>query len=160
MKLSYFDRTAEESKLCGLRSEAEKSIKEEYAKKISDKILGSLGESGNRDGGDDIGTTERKHYLDQSTKVSATFDIHDQSKKRMGWLSFDEKMAEYIDTDSVSRFEVPCQNCEAIGELKTCQTNIPFFKEVVVMAFACEHCGFRTRSRRAAPSQTRALCTR
>ena len=150
MKLSYFDRSAEESKLCGLRSEAEKSIKEEYAKKISDKILGSLGESGDKDG--DLGTTKRKHYLDQSTKVSATFDIQDQSKKRMGWLSFDEKMAEYIDTDSVSRFEVPCQNCEAMGELKTCQTNIPFFKEVVIMAFACEHCGFRSNEIKAGGS--------
>ena len=140
LKLSYFNRTVEESKLCGLRSEAEKITSYENMKKISNKILNGVDDNNNNN---NIGTTER-HKLDQSTKVSASFDIHDQSKKRMGWLSFSEKMSEYINNDSVTRFETPCQNCDHDGELKTCQTDIPFFKEVVIMAFSCENCGFRS----------------
>ena len=143
LKLSYFNRTVEESKLCGLRSEAEKITSDENMKKISNKILNGDDDNNNNNNNNNIGTTER-HKLDQSTKVSASFDIHDQSKKRMGWLSFSEKMSEYINNDSVTRFETPCQNCDQDGELKTCQTDIPFFKEVVIMAFSCENCGFRS----------------
>eukprot|EP00943_MAST-04B_sp_MAST-4B-sp1_P005831 g5831.t1 len=143
LKLAYFNRTLEENKLCGLRLEAEKITSEENMKNISKKILDGVNNIDEQKSKNDIGTTER-HKLDQSTKVSATFDIHDQSKKRMGWLSFSEKMADYINSDSVTRFDVPCQNCDQNGELKTCQTNIPFFKEVVIMAFACDNCGFRS----------------
>lgn len=38
----------------------------------------------------------------------------------------------------------PCPSCYHNGEFHTVITNIPHFKEVIIMAFACQICGFRT----------------
>jgi zinc finger protein len=36
-----------------------------------------------------------------------------------------------------------CPECRAAGEADTCIVNLPFFKEVIIMSFNCERCGFR-----------------
>lgn len=36
-----------------------------------------------------------------------------------------------------------CPNCQAEGELLTAMTDIPHFKEVIIMAFNCQSCGYR-----------------
>ena len=36
-----------------------------------------------------------------------------------------------------------CPNCQAPGNSLTAVTDIPHFKEVIIMAFNCEECGFR-----------------
>lgn len=42
-------------------------------------------------------------------------------------------------------FEIPvdCYVCFKPGKLNTCQFEIPFFKEVIIMSFSCDHCGFK-----------------
>lgn len=37
-----------------------------------------------------------------------------------------------------------CPSCSAPGELRSVLTHIPHFKEVVIMAFACDRCGYRS----------------
>lgn len=45
-------------------------------------------------------------------------------------------------------FQIPsnCPNCGTEGTSKTCITDIPFFKEIIIMAFDCpnDSCGYRT----------------
>lgn len=36
-----------------------------------------------------------------------------------------------------------CSNCEKQGETRLMLTNIPFFKDVMVVSFTCPHCGYR-----------------
>jgi zinc finger protein len=38
----------------------------------------------------------------------------------------------------------PCPHCFRDGESRTALTSIPHFKEVLIMAFTCKECGFRT----------------
>ena len=38
----------------------------------------------------------------------------------------------------------PCPACGHMGESKMCVTDIPYFKEVIIMSFVCDFCGFRT----------------
>ena len=38
----------------------------------------------------------------------------------------------------------PCPHCSEEGESRTALTSIPHFKEVLIMAFTCKECGFRT----------------
>eukprot|EP00792_Barthelona_sp_PAP020_P005887 TRINITY_DN2838_c1_g2_i2.p1 TRINITY_DN2838_c1_g2~~TRINITY_DN2838_c1_g2_i2.p1 ORF type:complete len:494 (-),score=137.61 TRINITY_DN2838_c1_g2_i2:789-2270(-) len=51
--------------------------------------------------------------------------------------------------DNVDEFDGPmeveslCMNCHEKGTTNILLTRIPFFKEVVVMAFKCPHCGYR-----------------
>lgn len=39
------------------------------------------------------------------------------------------------------QFEVNCHSCGLSGNLRMCETNIPFFKDLLIMAFTCEYCG-------------------
>ncbi|KAF9522886.1 ZPR1 zinc-finger domain-containing protein [Crepidotus variabilis] len=42
----------------------------------------------------------------------------------------------------VQQIESLCMKCEEQGVTKLMLTSIPYFKEVIVMSFRCEHCGF------------------
>jgi hypothetical protein len=37
----------------------------------------------------------------------------------------------------------PCPSCYRVGESLTAVTNIPHFKEVIIMSFTCQDCGYR-----------------
>jgi len=41
-------------------------------------------------------------------------------------------------------FETPCHNCGHEGVTRMCTCEIPFFKEIIVMAFTCDKCGSRS----------------
>jgi len=36
-----------------------------------------------------------------------------------------------------------CMNCEEQGVTKFMLTKIPFFKEIMISSFCCDHCGFK-----------------
>lgn len=38
---------------------------------------------------------------------------------------------------------MPCYSCNKIGMMRTCKTSVPYFKELIIMAFVCESCGYR-----------------
>jgi C4-type Zn-finger protein len=44
----------------------------------------------------------------------------------------------------VMSFEVNCYDCSAPGETRMCMTDIPHFKEIIIMSFLCDECGFRS----------------
>jgi zinc finger protein len=43
----------------------------------------------------------------------------------------------------VMRFSTYCYSCGKEGEAKMCIASIPFFKEIIIMAFSCDYCGYR-----------------
>lgn len=43
----------------------------------------------------------------------------------------------------IIRIPSNCPNCQVAGDCLTAMTDIPHFKEVIIMAFDCNHCGFR-----------------
>lgn len=45
--------------------------------------------------------------------------------------------------ENLSVMKVGCYVCNKEGEMWTCTCEIPFFKEIMLMAFSCEHCGYR-----------------
>jgi ZPR1 zinc finger protein len=40
-------------------------------------------------------------------------------------------------------FPQDCFNCSAAGEVRMCSTDVPHFKEVILMSFACDECGWK-----------------
>ncbi len=44
----------------------------------------------------------------------------------------------------ITEIESLCVNCEETGVTKIMMTKIPFFKEIILMAFECPHCAFRS----------------
>ena len=41
-------------------------------------------------------------------------------------------------------FPSPCPSCFHPGMVKMCQATIPFFKEIIIMAYTCDVCGHRS----------------
>jgi len=41
-------------------------------------------------------------------------------------------------------FPNECHVCYKTGETRMCVINVPFFKELVIMAFNCKECGAKT----------------
>ena len=41
-------------------------------------------------------------------------------------------------------FPAPCPGCFRPGHVKMCQATIPFFKEIIIMAYACDYCGHKS----------------
>lgn len=46
--------------------------------------------------------------------------------------------------DDVVQFNCMCPACAREGTMKMKETSIPYFKETVIMAFKCEHCGYKS----------------
>ncbi len=38
-------------------------------------------------------------------------------------------------------FAVPCHACQMMGEMRMCQTSVPYFSDLVIMSFSCDYCG-------------------
>ncbi|KAJ3327896.1 hypothetical protein HDU76_010941 [Blyttiomyces sp. JEL0837] len=56
----------------------------------------------------------------------------------------DTKVFQQIDADQeVTEIESYCVNCEENGTTRLLLTVIPHFREVILMAFECPHCGFK-----------------
>lgn len=47
------------------------------------------------------------------------------------------------DVPEVTTIESLCMNCRENGTTKLLLTLIPYFREVILMSFECEHCGFK-----------------
>jgi len=43
----------------------------------------------------------------------------------------------------VLKFATPYYNCDKEGNVQMCMSSIPFFKEIIIMAFSCDFCGYR-----------------
>ena len=44
-------------------------------------------------------------------------------------------------TKEIMIFPSICDNCGQPGECKMCVATIPFFKDIIIMAYSCEFCG-------------------
>lgn len=42
------------------------------------------------------------------------------------------------------RFPTDCFACTANGEVRMCIATIPYFKEIIIMAFSCDYCGHKS----------------
>ncbi|KAF9111507.1 nucleolar zinc-finger protein [Mortierella sp. AM989] len=79
--------------------------------------------------------------LAESTSVTnaASFD------KTHGDTTTDGPLFQDIDGDQqVTEIESLCMNCHENGTTRLLLTRVPHFREVVIMAFDCPHCGFRS----------------
>jgi zinc finger protein len=42
-------------------------------------------------------------------------------------------------------FATPCHSCGLMGENNMCTVSVPYFKELIIMAFSCDKCGAKSR---------------
>lgn len=76
----------------------------------------------------------------------ATADVMDQSNDT---ASMTEKIVEEV--------ESLCMQCHEQGVTRLLLTSIPFFREIIVMSFRCEHCGWQNNEIQSAGTIRRAF---
>lgn len=60
-------------------------------------------------------------------------------------MDFSKPLEENSLNEEAVVFKVPCHNCQKEGETKMCTISVPYFKELIVMAFSCDACGAKSR---------------
>lgn len=71
-----------------------------------------------------------------TSQHSSTESRNDEEGGPLGSLS--------IGRQEVMKFPSPCPSCTKPAETDMCVTDIPHFKEVIIMSLFCEHCGFKS----------------
>ncbi|XP_050438434.1 zinc finger protein ZPR1 [Adelges cooleyi] len=79
---------------------------------------------------------------EQNTMIGlAAENTQDSMIKPLG--SFNDEAVNNIN-DEVVQFNGPCPNCTQMCDTNMKVTDIPYFKQVVIMATNCDQCGYRT----------------
>lgn len=62
-------------------------------------------------------------------------------------VDFSKPLDEQAESDDINKevlsFPTDCYGCGHPGLARMCIANIPFFKEIIIMAFSCDTCGYR-----------------
>lgn len=82
-------------------------------------------------------------HKDQSKITSLTvLAVYSGTITAMG-MDFSKPLDEASNQGEVMEFDSPCYACGAKGKNRMCVCSIPHFKEIIVMCFACESCGYK-----------------
>ncbi|PNS14738.1 hypothetical protein CAC42_1760 [Sphaceloma murrayae] len=76
------------------------------------------------------------------TGPSLAKDLFEDMRKQVDDLQVEDDSQE-TEQKVVEEIESLCMNCHEDGATRLLLTRIPFFKEIVIMSFACEACGFK-----------------
>lgn len=83
----------------------------------------------------------RKHAVAKDKKAVTQAGFVDFSKSVEDQDHLDENLEDV--RKEVLKFPTPCYNCDKQGNVQMCFSSIPFFKEIIIMAFVCDFCGYR-----------------
>ncbi|KAG2392383.1 hypothetical protein C9374_012635 [Naegleria lovaniensis] len=101
-----------------------------------------------------------QHYLEgqqqqpEATKPTATSSNEKQLLASFSSIITNEKDAELLQEklstpDEIFTFTEKCYGCGTEGILRMMPLVVPYFKEIILMAFKCDHCGYKTTEVRA-----------
>jgi len=66
------------------------------------------------------------------------------SKNAISVTNTEEDRAEKLGRREVMQFPTECPSCHKPSSTDMCVTDIPHFKEVIIMSLNCDHCGYRS----------------
>ena len=139
MRTTHYVRTKPQNIMIGMKHLNNVPTKE-YADKKNRIENGNAG-AGGAGGAGDVDSEEGGNEMNGK-------QIRKQANsKREGWIDFDRAAGgeDKIAEKRLSQIPMDCPSCNKEGGfMNSCQTNIPHFKDVVILAYSCEDCGFRT----------------
>ena len=106
---------------------------------------------------------KRKKYLINSALGSKSMDAtkpNDENTENADTeiVSSNTSRISYEAEGEITVLKSLCMNCEEQGITRLLLTRIPFFRDVILMAFECPHCGFRSSEVQSAEVQARGCC--
>ncbi len=135
IKVRHYWRTKEENLALGLGMTTEDWERELERQQREGGDVGSpLGASSSSSSENNNGDERRGTY--KSNSLISTQEEAERFEQKMGVHVTDER--------DILVFHENCYNCGRSGECKMVETNIPHFKKIILMAFACDHCGYKT----------------
>lgn len=91
-----------------------------------------------------------KEVPKQKMAVHTDKDISDMMVKMQGKklkdghkLDHSKTLQEQNVEERVAIFHLPCNHCGKDGEMRSITCEIPFFKEIVIMSYNCDECGYK-----------------
>lgn len=131
----FYRRTQEQNKFCGLNPEAGVTVSDDAAAE-------GAGDSGGADTATLVGSSAVTSSTRDAVPVKAGATIASNATDRSRATPMGLTLASEVESD-VHKFNTPCSNCGGEAQTRMCLTNIPHFKEVILMALVCPHCGFK-----------------
>lgn len=120
-----------------VKTKSNEEESQEAKKKFEELKKKKLGASANMEGAKVNYTAEQTDDLIK--KALNTKKIMSAHK-----VDFTKPLEENALNEELVEFEVPCNACNQIGYMRMCTCSIPYFKELIIMAFTCELCGHRS----------------
>ena len=153
IKVSQYVRSKEQNVALGLgltmndveREEMEKqglSIQQVAQEKEQDSLVAPESQPGapeSQPGAPESQHAALKHQNQQQQAKSGSIINTPEEAER-----FEKKINKVTDQREVIHFQEKCYNCGKMGELRMVQTIVPYFKEIILMSFTCDECGFRS----------------
>ena len=90
-----------------------------------------------------IDDTNPSHKNPGNYTNMGTDDTNPETQTKKHTLEIDQ-LPKTIGRQEVMKFPTPCPNCQKSAETDMCITDIPHFKEVIIMSLFCESCGYRS----------------
>lgn len=97
---------------------------------------------------DDIANEEEEEENKEENKEDKEKDNKDENVSDYDSLKIKEEKISFESSSTntekeVMEFETNCYACSKKGLTKMCVTDIPNFKEIIIMSFQCDHCGYK-----------------
>lgn len=70
-------------------------------------------------------------------------DLFEDMGRKVDGMANGHATGDDVDQKVVEEIESLCMNCHEDGTTKLLLTKIPFFREIVIMSFSCDHCGLQ-----------------
>ena len=136
MKIIKYVRTSDQDVSLGLNPQQEGT----YDK---DNVGGGFDDMFKRPFGGSVGQVASAASAHEQEQILGTTTL-EQAKVTAPYPLTETEDGVRLGRDEIMTFQEPCPNCSKIGECRNAMTNIPHFKEVLIMAFNCQFCGYRT----------------
>lgn len=100
-----------------------------------------------------MSSSENQAHTNGTTAISST-DYFKSIGEHVNTPAATNGAAQNDDDDAkaVEEIESLCMNCHENGITRLLLTRIPYFREIIIMSFSCEHCGFHNNEIQAAGS--------
>jgi zinc finger protein len=134
MKVHHYVRSAEQNKALALSAD---NAGEGHDFEAGEDAGAGGGGSGDASAAED----KAGGLITTETDRARASAVRDADGKLEG-LIFDSSASDM--KKEVMKFPVDCYACGKGGETNMCVTDIPHFKEVIIMAFLCDHCGYKS----------------
>ena len=140
IKLSHFVRTSEQNEQLGLSSEQEESMAGRNTSVSLDmdnaKTMTALSKAvADKNAIHNLSSTDRKGPV--GTLIPPHLAAASLDEKSVGEMLFNAR-------EELVELPTQCPSCHTEGTTKMCVTDIPNFKDIVIMAFTCDYCGYRS----------------